>query len=78
MSAYGAVDCPECGGKMVSRKRKSDGQRFWGCADYPRCKGTRNTDGEARRVLDASSADETLSPSERARTNDRARWRHQG
>lgn len=78
MSAYPDTDCPECGGPMVSRKRKSDGQVFWGCRKFPDCKGTRNTDGEARRVLDATSTEETQSPSDRARTNDRERWRHQG
>ncbi len=41
------VSCPECGGPMVSRANRRDGTRFWGCADYPRCRGTRNTDGEA-------------------------------
>ena len=38
--------CPECGEPMVSRANKTPGQRFWGCSNYPACKGTRNTDGE--------------------------------
>lgn len=42
--------CPECHGKMTSRVNRSTGQRFWGCNDYQRCKGTRNTDGEANPV----------------------------
>ncbi|MBC7944770.1 MAG: topoisomerase DNA-binding C4 zinc finger domain-containing protein [Burkholderiales bacterium] len=36
--------CPVCSGAMVKRtaKRGSNaGQTFWGCASYPRCKGTR-------------------------------------
>lgn len=32
---------------MVSRKNSQTGQRFWGCEDFPECRGTRNTDGEA-------------------------------
>ena len=60
--------CPECGGPMVSRKRKSDGQRFWGCATYPACTGTRNTDGEA-------PSDRDQYPSERQHAGDRDRWR---
>jgi ssDNA-binding Zn-finger/Zn-ribbon topoisomerase 1 len=42
------VTCPECGGRMVSRLNSQQNSRFWGCADYPRCKGTRNADGESR------------------------------
>ncbi len=37
--------CPSCGGPMVSRQNSKTGQRFWGCTKYPRCKGTRDTDG---------------------------------
>ena len=42
----GAADespqCPECGGPMALR----DGRRgkFWGCKQYPKCKGTREVD----------------------------------
>ena len=32
-------DCPNCGGKMVVRK--SIYGEFWGCRNYPACKGTR-------------------------------------
>ena len=41
------VRCPECDGPMVSRKNKSDGSRFWGCAKYPKCKGTRDSMGDS-------------------------------
>lgn len=36
--------CPLCGKPMVRRaQRRSDraGSEFWGCSDYPRCKGSR-------------------------------------
>ena len=33
--------CPVCGGKMVKRHDRN-GRPFWGCAAYPRCKGSRN------------------------------------
>lgn len=39
------LECPDCGGPMVSRKNKSTGQRFWGCASFPECRGTRDTNG---------------------------------
>lgn len=35
--------CPRCGGAMVSRiarKGQSAGSRFWGCAQFPECRGT--------------------------------------
>lgn len=41
--------CPLCNARMVPRKSKSSNNRvFWGCSNFPNCKGTRNTDGEAR------------------------------
>jgi ssDNA-binding Zn-finger/Zn-ribbon topoisomerase 1 len=69
------VRCPECDGPMVSRT--SAHGVFWGCKDYPRCKGTRNSMGEARkpfaRPSDASEPDSVL-PSERWGNRDRRRW----
>jgi len=35
--------CPRCGKTMVLRTAKSGtktGRQFWGCSDYPKCKGT--------------------------------------
>jgi ssDNA-binding Zn-finger/Zn-ribbon topoisomerase 1 len=72
------VKCPECGGPMVSRANHESGQRFWGCREYPKCKGTRNTDGEARRRgSDTDPEPDAFTPSDRLRQNDRSRWRHQ-
>lgn len=68
------VDCPECGGPMTSRANKTTGQRFWGCNAYPRCRGTRDTDGEAPQRY-RNRDDDDRAPSERARENDRGRWR---
>lgn len=39
-----APDCPACGKGMVlrtARKGALAGSRFWGCAGYPECRGTR-------------------------------------
>ena len=39
--------CPKCSGAMVLRtvrKGSAAGQKFWGCADYPACRGTRRID----------------------------------
>jgi ssDNA-binding Zn-finger/Zn-ribbon topoisomerase 1 len=73
------VKCPECDGSMTSRKNSSTGQRFWGCNAFPKCRGTRNTDGEApRRSFDRDDDGAVdRSPSDRQRDNDRQRWRHQ-
>lgn len=72
------VTCPECGGPMLSRANRSSGQRFWGCNDYPQCRGTRNTDGDAPGetacvALTEVMGDERL-PSERRLANDRYRF----
>jgi len=74
-----SVKCPECEGPMTSRANRTTGQRFWGCNRYPVCKGTRNTDGEARAssFRDALEGEEDFAPSERQRQNDRSRWRNQ-
>lgn len=40
-----APQCPECGKPMLKRMQKKgqlQGREFWGCSDYPNCKGIRN------------------------------------
>ena len=37
-----APRCPRCGAPMTLRTRKSDGQQFYGCTSYPKCKGITN------------------------------------
>lgn len=37
----GSEPCPVCGGKMVKRHDRN-GRPFWGCAAYPKCKGSRD------------------------------------
>lgn len=70
--------CPTCGGPMVSRANKASGQRFWGCKNYPTCKGTRNTDGEAPLWRNDDVGEmEPFTPSDRQRMNDKGRWRNQ-
>jgi len=32
--------CPRCGGELVKRKGKYG--KFWGCANFPRCKYTKD------------------------------------
>lgn len=75
--------CPACGARMVARTNRKDQSKFWGCSNYPRCKGTRNTDGEAPRqrgemvpgvTHDIDGEEWDRSPSERQRDNDRRRW----
>ncbi|MRR50334.1 MAG: hypothetical protein EG825_05380 [Rhodocyclaceae bacterium] len=36
--------CPACGSPMVKRiakKGANGGEPFWGCTQYPRCRGTK-------------------------------------
>lgn len=35
------VTCPTCQANMVLRKNRHTGEGFWGCPNFPRCKGTR-------------------------------------
>src|SRR5690606_29019698 len=35
--------CPKCGQAMVlrtARRGRNEGQHFWGCSSYPKCRGT--------------------------------------
>lgn len=40
------VKCPKCGGPMTPRS--SSYGKFWGCKDYPRCDGTRDSMGRTK------------------------------
>lgn len=43
--------CPKCGAQMVLRTGQTGarkGQRYWGCANYPACRYTKNADGEKK------------------------------
>lgn len=42
------IKCPDCDGDMVSRLNKVKNSRFWGCKNFPRCKGTRDVNGLSR------------------------------
>ncbi len=42
----GIPDCPKCSSPMIkriARQGKLAGQSFWGCSQYPKCHGTRNS-----------------------------------
>jgi DNA topoisomerase-1 len=44
-----APPCPNCGGSMVLRQAfrgRARGNSFWGCANYPSCKGIVSLDGK--------------------------------
>lgn len=41
-AASDAPRCPDCSGIMAVRHRRSDGNPFWGCTRFPKCRGTRN------------------------------------
>lgn len=39
------IVCPDCGGKMIMRTNRQSGNKFWGCATFPKCRGTRDEMG---------------------------------
>jgi four helix bundle suffix protein len=46
-----ALSCPLCGKPMAlrtARKGPNTGSQFWGCSNYPQCKGTQKLDGSVR------------------------------
>lgn len=62
--------CPLCGGRMAVRTSHAGGQ-FWGCRNFPLCRGTRPI------YENEDSGSDTTLPSERARERDRQRWRNE-
>jgi len=41
-----APNCPDCDAPMKMRKRRSDGEPFWGCSTFPDCTGIVNVGEE--------------------------------
>lgn len=52
-----APACPECGNPMRLRKPRSGGKTFWGCSNFPACRGTREAGGATG--VDASRPEST-------------------
>lgn len=52
------VKCPECDGPMVSRKSKFG--VFWGCKNYPICKGTRDSMGRSKQDRESEDNNDNL------------------
>ena len=50
------IKCPECSGPMISRNGKFG--PFWGCKDYPNCKGTRDSMGRSKADREAERSTE--------------------
>lgn len=46
-------DCPKCEAPMTKRYSKKNDEYFYGCSEYPECKGTRN-------IKEAESEDEQV------------------
>lgn len=45
------LKCPDCDGPMTPRNGKFG--KFWGCDNFPACKGTRDSMGRSREDRDA-------------------------
>ena len=41
-SAHGAEICSECQSPMISRTSQKNGNKFWGCSNFPRCRFIKN------------------------------------
>ena len=68
-----AQECPECGEEMVlrtARQGRNAGSQFWGCPQYPSCKGTRHID-----EAEESEIAEIAEPNALRRAKKRVEWR---
>ena len=62
--------CPNCAKPMrlrTARQGKNAGTRFWGCRDYPDCKGTRPLEASGKQQKSSDRSD----PSDRLSSQDR-------
>jgi DNA topoisomerase-1 len=50
------LKCPECGLEMVRRTGKFGA--FWGCQDYPNCRGTRDIMGRSKEEREQENQDD--------------------
>ncbi|MFZ6015448.1 MAG: hypothetical protein ACOYUZ_03780 [Patescibacteria group bacterium] len=47
--------CPDCGTNMIPKQNSYTSKYFWGCAHFPRCRGSRNMrKGTYEKYLDLS------------------------
>ncbi|MBI3334670.1 topoisomerase DNA-binding C4 zinc finger domain-containing protein [Candidatus Pacearchaeota archaeon] len=65
------VKCPECGGEMISRTGKFG--VFWGCKDFPNCRGTRDSMGRSKQDREEWKAKQEAEQSE-ATSSERAKF----
>ena len=70
--------CPVCGeGPMIERTRKRDGNPFFGCRNFPRCRGTRDGDGSANANANGNGNGNGRPKSNRyQRANGNENWRN--
>jgi ssDNA-binding Zn-finger/Zn-ribbon topoisomerase 1 len=68
------MTCPECGGPMAERENRTTGEMFWGCQDFPDCRGTRPGSGFTDED-EAQDEDAPALPSEAWAQRDRRRFR---
>ena len=68
--------CPSCGGPMVLRKNRREGNNFWGCRRFPACRGTRDIESDSReqRGEDAGAAPSQVRVLWNDATLDRTGW----
>ena len=52
MDKISVPKCPQCGRQMLKRARRSDGQPFWGCSGFPKCREILPWQEEVTRVAD--------------------------
>jgi hypothetical protein len=45
--------CPDCNGEMALRTNSTNGQKFYGCRKFPKCRGTRDENGLSREEREA-------------------------
>jgi hypothetical protein len=41
LSPVSRSPCPKCGSEMAKRANRKTGETFWGCVNFPKCRGTR-------------------------------------
>ena len=71
-------DCPRCGAGMVlrtARRGTNEGNQFWGCPTFPKCRGVVPVAGPEAAVSGADAEPAAPDANGDRSVNERRRWR---
>lgn len=67
IQTYPVPYCPDCGAKMMLRRPRpsQDWPAFWGCSQFPNCRGKRGIDEDGKPEMDEADREHPIEEWER-------------